>query len=37
VALPALRDGALALSAGGVGFYPRERFVHLDTGRVRAW
>jgi uncharacterized protein YcbK (DUF882 family) len=37
VALPALRDGALALRAGGVGFYPRERFVHLDTGRVRAW
>jgi uncharacterized protein YcbK (DUF882 family) len=37
VALPALRDSALALRAGGVGFYPRERFVHLDTGRVRTW
>jgi uncharacterized protein YcbK (DUF882 family) len=32
-----LRDAALALRAGGVGFYPRERFVHLDTGRVRTW
>jgi uncharacterized protein YcbK (DUF882 family) len=37
VGLPALRDAALALRAGGVGFYPRERFVHLDTGRVRSW
>ena len=35
--LTELRDAALALRAGGVGFYPRERFVHLDTGRVRAW
>jgi uncharacterized protein YcbK (DUF882 family) len=32
-----LRDAALSLRAGGVGFYPRERFVHLDTGRVRHW
>jgi uncharacterized protein YcbK (DUF882 family) len=37
VPLSELRDAALALRAGGVGFYPRERFVHLDTGRVRAW
>jgi len=37
VALPALRDAALALRAGGVGFYPREQFVHLDSGRVRRW
>lgn len=37
VPLPQLRDSALALRAGGVGFYPRERFVHLDTGRVRTW
>lgn len=37
VALRELHDAALALRAGGVGFYPRERFVHLDTGRVRAW
>jgi uncharacterized protein YcbK (DUF882 family) len=37
VALEALRDAALELRAGGVGFYPRERFVHLDTGRVRRW
>lgn len=37
VALADLRDAALALRAGGVGFYPRERFVHVDTGRVRTW
>ena len=32
-----LRDAALSLRGGGVGYYPRERFVHLDTGRVRSW
>lgn len=37
VALPRLRDAALALRLGGVGFYPGSDFVHLDTGRVRAW
>ena len=37
VPLPELRDAALSLGVGGVGFYPREGFVHLDTGRVRQW
>jgi len=37
VALAQLRDAALALRAGGVGFYPRSQFVHLDTGAVRRW
>ncbi len=37
VPLAELRDAALSLRAGGVGFYPREQFVHLDTGRVRSW
>jgi len=32
-----LRDAATSLHGGGVGYYPHERFVHLDTGRVRAW
>ena len=32
-----LRDAALNLGMGGVGFYPIEDFVHLDTGRVRSW
>ncbi len=32
-----LRDVALSMSCGGVGYYARSNFVHLDTGRVRAW
>jgi uncharacterized protein YcbK (DUF882 family) len=32
-----LRDAALELGLGGVGFYPGQDFVHLDTGRVRRW
>jgi uncharacterized protein YcbK (DUF882 family) len=35
--LAELHDAALSLQAGGVGFYPREQFVHFDTGRVRSW
>lgn len=37
VPLADLHEAALSLRAGGVGFYPREQFVHLDTGRVRNW
>ena len=32
-----LRDAALALHRGGVGYYPHSRFVHVDVGRVRRW
>ena len=28
---------AMSQSVGGVGFYPRDKFVHLDTGKVRHW
>jgi uncharacterized protein YcbK (DUF882 family) len=28
---------AVALEAGGVGYYPRSDFVHIDVGRVRQW
>jgi uncharacterized protein YcbK (DUF882 family) len=37
VPLADLRDAAISLGVGGVGFYPRNHFVHLDTGRVRYW
>lgn len=37
VPLADLRDAALSLQAGGVGYYAREQFVHIDTGRVRRW
>lgn len=32
-----VRRAALSMQAGGVGYYARSDFVHLDTGRVRAW
>lgn len=35
--LAALRDLALAARRGGVGYYPRSNFIHVDTGRVRQW
>jgi len=35
--LTAVRDGALQLKQGGVGYYPASDFVHVDVGRVRAW
>jgi len=37
VSLGDLRDAALSLRAGGVGYYAHSQFVHLDTGRVRRW
>ena len=37
VPLAELRDAAISLDAGGVGYYPSEQFVHIDTGRVRRW
>jgi uncharacterized protein YcbK (DUF882 family) len=32
-----LRDLAIAAKRGGVGYYERSDFVHLDTGRFRTW
>ena len=32
-----MRQAAYSLNMGGVGFYPRSGFVHLDTGPVRYW
>ena len=32
-----LRAAALELKSGGVGYYPKSKFVHIDTGRVRRW
>jgi len=32
-----LRDAALSLDAGGVGYYPISQFVHVDVGPVRQW
>jgi uncharacterized protein YcbK (DUF882 family) len=35
--LASVRRAAIALQGGGVGYYPRSNFVHVDTGRVRYW
>jgi uncharacterized protein YcbK (DUF882 family) len=32
-----LRDAAKSLKAGGVGYYPKSNFIHIDTGKVRYW
>lgn len=32
-----VRDAALSLQAGGVGYYPVSQFVHVDVGPVREW
>ena len=37
VPLRKLRQAAFALVRGGVGYYPRSNFVHVDTGPVRRW
>jgi uncharacterized protein YcbK (DUF882 family) len=33
----ALRRAALRLRRGGVGYYPRSGFVHVDVGPLRRW
>ena len=35
--LKGLHRTAKAQRAGGVGYYPRSDFIHLDVGRVRYW
>ncbi len=35
--LQKLRDAALAMKRGGVGYYAASNFVHVDVGRVRRW
>ena len=35
--LSSLRETAMNLRAGGVGYYPKSGFIHIDTDRVRSW
>jgi uncharacterized protein YcbK (DUF882 family) len=35
--LKLIRDAAMELQAGGVGYYPRSGFIHIDTGPYRSW
>lgn len=37
VRLNNLRKAALDLNAGGVGYYPKSNFIHVDSGAVRHW
>ena len=37
VPLATLRDSMQSLQNGGVGYYPRSNFIHMDTGPVRTW
>lgn len=37
VACTRIRDLAKKLKAGGVGYYPRSGFVHMDSGTFRTW
>ncbi len=32
-----IRNLAISLRAGGVGYYPKSNFVHMDTGDIRTW
>jgi len=32
-----VRRAAMSMFGGGVGYYPRTGFVHVDTGRLRFW
>ena len=32
-----IRDAALNMAQGGVGYYPQNHFVHVDTGNFRTW
>lgn len=37
IGLDRLRMAALSAQMGGVGYYPQDGFVHVDTGRIRTW
>ena len=37
VDLSTLKKTAVSLKEGGVGYYPKSNFVHVDTGNVRYW
>ncbi len=32
-----LRNYCISMKCGGVGYYQKSNFIHVDTGRVRSW
>jgi uncharacterized protein YcbK (DUF882 family) len=32
-----IQNAAIAMARGGVGYYPRNNFVHIDSGEIRNW
>lgn len=37
VGLDVLKEAAVGLGYGGVGYYPLSGFIHIDSGRFRTW
>jgi uncharacterized protein YcbK (DUF882 family) len=37
VPLKKIRNAAVQMRRGGVGYYPQSDFIHIDTGPVRSW
>ena len=37
IRLHKLREIARSIGMGGVGYYPRSNFVHVDVGPIRSW
>jgi len=37
VSLYQLKEKALKIGIGGVGYYPKLRSLHIDTGKIRSW
>lgn len=37
VPLKELRDKAISLKSGGVGYYSKANFIHVDNGKVKTW
>jgi uncharacterized protein YcbK (DUF882 family) len=37
IPLKKLHQAAISMRKGGVGYYPKSGFIHIDTGRVRRW
>jgi uncharacterized protein YcbK (DUF882 family) len=37
IPLDKIRNTAVALQLGGVGYYPGAGFVHIDSGKIRTW